>query len=327
VAGSPGAAFVVAPFALNRCASLKAKGLLTATTPAGQADEALAKLLGYGWEPDSNLLHASHAAFEVAPAVTVTYANAYARASVKDHLCGYSFAFTTAAGAVAPIPATVLAQLFATGNGIPPTGGVQLINNNHPAGALRDLLSVSPSTGVPDFNLDGALCLRDLLEGSTPAAARLRAGVEEVRLTGDLHGLPAIIVHGRADALVPVNHTSRPYTALNKAVERGRSRLSYIEVTNAQHFDAFIGLPALLGGYDTRFVPLHVYLLRALDAMYDHLRHNKPLPASQVVRTVPRGGTPGAAPPLTAANVPPIAITPAPGDAITMVGTTLRVPE
>ncbi|HXF46752.1 MAG TPA: 3-hydroxybutyrate oligomer hydrolase family protein, partial [Burkholderiaceae bacterium] len=175
--------------------------------------------------------------------------------------------------------------------------------------------------------LDGALCLRDLLEGSTPAAARLRAGVEEVRLTGDLHGLPAIIVHGRADALVPVNHTSRPYTALNKAVERGRSRLSYIEVTNAQHFDAFIGLPALLGGYDTRFVPLHVYLLRALDAMYDHLRHNKPLPASQVVRTVPRGGTPGAAPPLTAANVPPIAITPAPGDAITMVGTTLRVPE
>jgi hydroxybutyrate-dimer hydrolase len=327
VAGSPGAAFVVAAFALNRCASLKAKGLLTAATPAAQADEALAKLLGYGWEPDSNLLHASHAAFEVAPAVTVTYANAYARASVKDHLCGYSFAFTTAAGAVVPIPATVLAQLFATGNGIPPTGGVQLINNHHPAGALRDLLSVSPSTGVPDFNLDGALCLRDLLEGGTPAAARLRAGVDEVRLTGDLHGLPAIIVHGRADALVPVNHTSRPYTALNKAVERGRSRLSYIEVTNAQHFDAFIGLPALLGGYDTRFVPLHVYLFRALDAMYDHLRHHKPLPASQVVRTVPRGGTPGAAPPLTAAHVPPIAITPAPGDAITMVGSTLRVPE
>lgn len=134
-------------------------------------------------------------------------------------------------------------------------------------------------------------------------------------------------MHGRADALLPVNHTSRPYTALNKQVEGRRSRLSYVEVTNAQHFDGFIGLPTILPGYDTRYVPLHVYLFRALDAMYAHLAERKPLPASQVVRTVPRGGTPGAAPAITAANVPPIVTTPAPGDAITMVGATLKVPD
>jgi hydroxybutyrate-dimer hydrolase len=98
-------------------------------------------------------------------------------------------------------------------------------------------------------------------------------------------------------------------------------------VTNAQHFDGFIGLPAVLPGYDTRYIPLHVYLNRALDAMYAHLRQGKPLPPSQVVRTLPRGGTPGAAPAITAANVPPIAQQPADADAITWRGRTLTVPD
>jgi hydroxybutyrate-dimer hydrolase len=64
-----------------------------------------------------------------------------------------------------------------------------------------------------------------------------------------------------------------------------------------------------------------------MDAMWAHLKHGAPLPQSQVVRTVPRGGTPGAAPALAAANVPPIAAVPAAGDAITMQGRTLRVPD
>jgi hydroxybutyrate-dimer hydrolase len=213
--------------------------------------------------------------------------------------------------------------MAATGNGVPPSAGVQLINDLNPAGPLRDLLSRSPSTGLQDFNLDGALCLRQLLKDSDA----LRRGIDQTRRSGDLNGKPALIVHGRADALMLVNHTSRPYTALNKRVEGHRSRLSYIEVTNAQHFDGFIGLPAFFAGYDTRYVPLHVYLNRALDAMYAHLRHGTPLPASQVVRTVPRGGMPGAAPAITAANVPAIVQHPAPGDAITVQGHTLNVPD
>jgi hydroxybutyrate-dimer hydrolase len=316
-------------FAGNRCASLKAKGLLAATTTAAQADEALQKLRDYGWEPESNDLHASLAAFEVAPAVSVTFANALARAGVQDRLCGISYAAATAGGVPTAIDATQLAQMFATGNGVPPQSApnVQLINDNHPAGPLRDLLSVSPSTGTADLNLDGALCLRNLLSGTDAGALALQAGLDETRRNGNLRGKPAIVVHGRADALLPVSHTSRPYYALNKSVEGAASRLSYVEVTNAQHFDGFIGLPTVLPGYDTRYVPLHVYLNRALDAMYAHLKQGTALPASQVVRTVPRGGTPGAAPAITGANVPAIATVPAAADAILYSGGTVTVPD
>ncbi|HEX3141157.1 MAG TPA: 3-hydroxybutyrate oligomer hydrolase family protein, partial [Rhizobacter sp.] len=327
VAGTPGSAFVVAAFAANRCASLKAKGWLSADTLSAQADEALAQLAGYGWEPESVPLHASLAAFEVAPAVSVTFANALARASVADHLCGYSFAATTAQGLITPTTEALLAPMAATGNGVPPSAGIQLINNLSPGVPLRDLFSFSPSTLTQDFNLDGALCLRKLLTGADAQALALQKGLNETRRNGDLNGKPAIIVHGRADALLPVNHTSRPYTALNKRVEGAHSRLSYIEVTNAQHFDGFIGLPAVLPGYDTRYVPLHVYLNRGLDAMYAHLRYGKPLPASQVVRTLPRGGVPGAALAITEANVPPIALKPAEADAITWRARTLSVPD
>ena len=124
-----------------------------------------------------------------------------------------------------------------------------------------------------------------------------------------------------------MNHTSRAYAALTGSLEGSSSRLRYIEVTNAQHFDSFIGLPAVLPGYDTRYIPLHIYLNRALDAMYAYIKNRTPLPASQVLRTVPRGGTPGAAPALTAANVPVIPTTPAAADAITLSGTTLKVPD
>ena len=314
-------------FAGNRCASLKAKGLLTATTTATQADEALQKLRDYGWEGESDVLHASLAAFEVAPAVSVTFATGLSRASVKDNLCGYSFASTTAAGVVNVLAPDVLAQLAATGNGVPPTNGIQLINNNNVAGPVRDLVSASPSTGVLDLNVDGALCLRNLVTGSDAAALKLQAGVNETRRNGNLRGKPALIVHGRSDALLPVSHTSRPYYALNKVAEGAASKLSYIEVTNAQHFDAFIGLPAVLPGYDSRYVPLHVYLNRALDAVYANLKSGTPLPASQVLRTVPRGGAPGAAPAITAANVPAFATTPAAADAISFSGTTVTIPD
>ena len=324
VADAPGRAFVVASRAAARCNSLKAKGLLAADTTAAQADEALQKLRGYGWDRESDVLHASLAAFEVAPAVAVTFANALARASVAEHLCGYSYAATTGAGAVTTLASTALAQMVASGNGVPPTSGVQLVNNLHPGGALRDLLSSSPSTGAGDFNLDGAICLRNLVAGSGGAAARLQAGVDETRRSGNLRGKPALIVHGRSDGLIPVSHTSRPYFALNKRVEGASSRLSYLEVTNAQHFDAFI--PAL-AGYDTRYIPLHVYLFRALDAMYAHLKTGAALPASQVVRTLPRGGTPGSAPAITAAHVPPVPVQPAAADAIVYAGTTVTVPH
>jgi hydroxybutyrate-dimer hydrolase len=123
-----------------------------------------------------------------------------------------------------------------------------------------------------------------------------------------------------------VNHSSRPYTALNKRVEGRHSRLSYIEVTNAQHFDAFIG-SSFFAGYDTRFVPLHHYNLQALNLMWAHLTSGAALPPSQVVRTTPRGGTPGAAPAITAANLPAISASPAAADQIGYDAGTVSIPD
>lgn len=322
-AGFAAPAFPVAP---NRCASLVGAGLLTGGTPAAQAEEALQRLRSYGWEPESNDLHASLAAFEVSPAVAVTFANSLSRSSVQDHLCGFSYAAASAAGAVVPLDASALAGMFATGNGVPPSGGIQLINNNSKLGPARDFLSFS-AAGVADWNLGGAVCLRNLVTGVDPAAKKLQAGLDETRRNGNLHGKPTVIVHGRADALLPVSHTSRPYAALNKKVEGNASKLSYVEVANAQHFDGFIGLPAVLPGYDTRYVPLHVYLNQALDAVYEHLANGKALPASQVVRTVPRGGTPGSAPAITAANVPPLASTPTAANAIAITAGAISIPD
>lgn len=322
-AGFAGAALPIAP---NRCASLKAQGLLSASTTAAQAEEALQKLLAYGWEAESNLLHPSHAGFEVPSAVAATFANALSRSSVKDNLCGYSYAATASTGAVTTLAPAALAGMFATGNGVPPSSGVNLVNNLGKFGAARDFLSFN-ANGVADWNLDGALCLRNLLAGTSDAAKRLQTGLSEVRLTGNLRNKPTVIVHGRSDALLPTNHTSRPYAAFNRQVEGSNSKLSYIEVTNAQHFDSFIGLPTVLPGYDTRYIPLHVYLNRAMDAMYEHLSAGKALPPSQVVRTTPRGGTAGAAPDLTATHLPAWSATPAATEAITVSAGAIAIPD
>ena len=127
---------------------------------------------------------------------------------------------------------------------------------------------------------------------------------------------------GRADTLIPVNHAARAYYCASR--KAGSSALRYYEVTNAQHFDSFIDL---LPGYDTRLVPLHVYFNQALDLMYAHLKTGAALPASQVVRTVPRGGTAGSAPAIGAGNVPPISGNPATADLIGYADGTVSVPD
>jgi len=106
-------------------------------------------------------------------------------------------------------------------------------------------------------------------------------------------------------------------------VEGAASRVRYVEVTNAQHFDSFLPF----AGYDTRYVPLHLYFTRAMDAMWAHLKNGTALPPSQLVRTTPRGGTPGAANAITSANVPAIAAAPAATERISIEGSTLRLPD
>jgi hydroxybutyrate-dimer hydrolase len=146
-----------------------------------------------------------------------------------------------------------------------------------------------------------------------------------VQLTAKLRSKPTIIVAGRSDTLLPVNHTARAYFGKNQLTDPASdaAKVRYIEVTNAQHFDTFIAFGAALG-YDTRAVPLHPYLNQALNAVWSHLTTGAALPVSQVVRTTPRATGATA---ITAANVPAIATAPVAGDQIVMTGTTLKVPD
>lgn len=328
------AAFTTA--AQNRCTALAARGLLTGATLAEQADAALAKLNSYGWQTETNFFHQSHFRFAT-NSIVVTYVNTYGRFSVTDSVCGFSMANTTAIGDVAAqVPATQ-AGLFASGNGVPPTGGVNLVYDRSVGGAKLDFLAVSPTSNTADFALDGALCMRSLVTGKDEATGaaltgalkaqsdRVIAGISEVQLTAKLRSKPTIIVAGRSDTLLPVNHTARAYFGKNQLTDSASdaAKVRYIEVTNAQHFDTFIAFGALLG-YDTKAVPLHPYLNQALNAMWSHLNTGAALPVSQVVRTTTRATGATA---LTAANVPAIATAPAAGDQIVMTGLTLKVPD
>ncbi|MBN3751726.1 D-(-)-3-hydroxybutyrate oligomer hydrolase [Paraburkholderia sp. Tr-20389] len=282
-----------------RCASLAAAGYVKGSDAQTQANDALTLLHKAGYEADSDVLHAPMWDSQAVPAVAVTYADAYTRSSVIDNLCGFSFGTTNAStGAAGVAPAvSPMPTVFGLGNGVPPTNGISLVYNGTSQGGADHRLATS------DASFNGAACLRALWTGNDP---RMRRSVEAISVNANLHGKPAIIVQGRSDALVPINHATRAYLAANSEREGSRSQLSFYEVTNGQHFDAFLGV----AGFDTRFVPVHYYNLQALNLMWSHLKNGTPLPPSQVIRTIPRGGDPGKAPALGVANLPAIVANP-----------------
>lgn len=323
----------------NRCTSLREKGLLATDTLAEQATEAQAIINANGILPEQNNVQPSHAFAFVPQSISVTYANSYGRFSALENLCGYSFGATTpfvpatnTGGDPIALTPGVLEILFSVSNGIPPTGGVNLINNLSMSGPKEDRVSVSASTGRQDQNVDGALCLRVLAIGVDPATeqtltgqaranhVKILSGIDKIRASGDVRGKPTVIVTGRNDAILPPNHASRAYYGLNQLVEGAGSQVRYYEVLNAHHLDAFNAF----AGFNDKFVPLHRYFIQALNLIYEHLKNGTPLPPSQVVRTIPRGA---GAPPISAANVPPISATPVSGDLITFDGATLHIPD
>lgn len=323
--------------ATNRCTQLAAKGLVSGTTTAAQSADALSKMRAAGWTAENDTMHNAHYALGNAVIISMMYTNAYGRFSVTDNVCGMSAAAVTG-GVPTPISVNAKAASFATGNGTVNGTPATVIYNDSVGGAKAWNLGISPSTGVADFSLDAALCQRALYTGvdtvtgavltasTTPTKAQsdaVRAGVAQVQLNGNLRGKPTLMLAGRSDALLPLNNSERAYAAYNRLVEGANSKLRYIEVTNAQHFDAFNAF----SGFDTRFVPLHTYFVQAMNAMYANLKSGAALPPSQVVRTTARGGTAGAAPAITGANVPTFSNTPVLADQIGFAGTAINIPN
>jgi len=326
--------------ATARCNSLAAKGLVTGTTTAAQSLDALNRLRAYGWTLDNDQMHNAHYGLGNGPILSAMYPTMYGKFAVTDNVCNTSFAQVDANGVVVAVDPAAKASSFATGNGTATGAPASVVYNNSVGGARSWVFATSPSTIALDFGLDNALCQRALVTGvdengaaltanatsTRPTAAQsaaVQAGIKDTLVSGNLRAKPTLVVAGRSDALVPVNNNARAYVAFNRTVEGSASQLGYIEVTNAQHFDAFIAL----SGFDTRYVPLHLYFVRAMDAMYAKLKSGTALPPSQVVRTTPRGGVPGAAPAITSAAVPAISTAPLLANQIGFGGNSIVVPN
>lgn len=223
----------------NRCKALARNGLLagiadvntgdsTAVTAAALA--AQKAINDAGIIEESNILAPQYDAGFNYSAIMAYYAPAYARASVTENLCGWGMAVTNAQGAITAAPAAADALLFGTGNGLAGWGPLPVYLQS-PTAAKSWILSSSASTGLQDLAFDGTLCAHRLFTNFDPTnggraltgtdatnAARVQSGMRELRASGNLRGKPAIILHGRMDALVAVNHTSRAYFGLNVTV-------------------------------------------------------------------------------------------------------------
>lgn len=298
-----------------RCDALVAAGLLTDGTYEEEGTQAAQKLNDAGFLTESNKILVGYSGIDLFQSLLGTYGNAYTRSSVVDKLCNVSMAHVIT-GETTPGVKPNLATFAAVSNGIPRTSDVYLIKDDSPTGPTLQIASTS-SNGNADYNMEGALCWKDLWDNvSNPLHFRLLQGIEEIKGNGNLKGLPVIIVHGRDDALIPVNHSSRPYYALNQQREGSNSNLHYYEIKHAQHLDT---LNQLYASATMNYVPIDYYFKQALDLMYDHLVNNTELPPSQVVQTLAPNG------PLALSDLTAISANSA--DLINYQGNSLVIPE
>lgn len=280
--------------ATQHCQWLRQQGLLTAADDNALAQEAVARIRALG-VPDSVVALAPVTlSLGMHQSLLATYGNA-ALGSPTPAVCQLK--------AVPPqgeLDATSLSRQFTDGSGLPPFDWLG-------AGASK-AAGMSPAQ---------QWCLRQAIHDQPTVLNALAAQAA----TGELGKRPTIIVHGRDDALIAVAHSSRPYHALLQ--QTGAVNARYIEITHAHHFDAFNALP----GYDRMFVPIHLYFLRALDAMWAHLKTGAALPVSQVVHTRQRAVVSGAVEPLSELHVPLWQDQPGPEQAIRWQNQVLYIPR
>ena len=260
------AALTKRPVLEAHCKLLQREGLLqgvAGATPPEQADQVLA---GLRLTAGARRLGAANVVLGLWPAIAATYAQAYSRKPAGEPLCQVGFAAVDGAGAARATTRAERAKWFATSSGIVPTAGLVLVGADNRVLAQPERLAAK------------ALCWRQLWQQS---GSTLRQSIAAIRAGTPARDIPIIIVHGRADALIPVNHSARPYTAA--AYAAGLNKLRYYEVENAQHFDALVAAP----GMRQRLVALHPYTVAAMDSVWQHLQASAALPPSQVIRTDP----------------------------------------
>lgn len=288
------------------CEQLMKSHLLKAKNLDEAASSAQATLLKAGLSVESLWLGPIYTAMGLWPALEATYPSSYARLKLFDDPCGAAFEVPVSS----PITTnglTQLAKIWPLSSGIPPTAGVVISPYIPLNKTIKPLQSFNQTLAT-------SLCYFAWLKSdhqkilglekqlSSQHHHQLEQGIAETYATANLQGKPAIIVHGRSDRLIQVNHSSRPYFWLNKTSADKHSQLRYIEITNAQHFDALLPYPP----FNSQLIPLHVYFEKALDAIYQNQTNQTPLPDSVVVKTQKRSTTNDRLEPLSESHLPSI---------------------
>ncbi|MEO7935328.1 MAG: 3-hydroxybutyrate oligomer hydrolase family protein [Dokdonella sp.] len=264
VGGEPPPAWV------TRCETLKAERWQGTQSTMPAAAQALENLHATGWTDEALASAAASTALDLWRAVSVTYAAAYARTGVGPMPCGFGLAATDAAGVARVASPVEQASWWSDAAGIPPGAGVGII----------DTLSASKDAAWP-----GSECLSGLWSDSSKLASTLHDGAQETRASLPRADLPMIIVHGKADGLVPMAFSSEPY--VNWLEANGRKPVFW-KVGHGQHFDAFLAFP----GFGDAHVPMLPYAYSALDKLWAHISAGDPLPSSRDIATSPRGDGP-----------------------------------
>ncbi|HXQ32081.1 MAG TPA: 3-hydroxybutyrate oligomer hydrolase family protein [Steroidobacteraceae bacterium] len=307
------------------CADLQAVGVLPAGPVGAAASAARNELLAAGVLPQGLRLGHFNLLANLWPGIATCYAWAYTRRAPWDPPLGVTFAATDAGGRVRSLTEAEAAALWADGSGIPPTEHISLVIRG--ADGERRAANEGSSQLALGYAPERVLARAPrALEGLPPGRAALlegvRAGQQEVVMTARVGNRPVIIIHGRADSLMPVNHTSRAYYAVNQRDRGSRDELRYYELEHGHHFDAYLALPGFADGY----VPTQPWMLRGLDALYERLRTGAALPPSQVIRSRPRGHADGAVPPLAETHLGALKMHPG-ADAIGFSRGVLTVPD
>lgn len=252
-----------------------------------RAEAAYRRLRDNGWSDAALRAGALSVSFDLWRAVAATYASAYGRyAPAARPGAGGSkydqpwlpFAYAAADAAAQPPRARAAganerAAWWSDASGIPPGAGVQLFapSGGDPAQALAPLAGLRALWTGKSVDANRA-------PGLAAAHRRVREGIAATRASAPRKGLPIVVVHGLDDGLIPPAFSSEPYVAMAR---RAGAQVAYWQVRNVQHFDAFLGLPALA----TRYQPLLPYVYAALDRVEAHLADGAPLPADATVDT------------------------------------------
>jgi hydroxybutyrate-dimer hydrolase len=268
------------------CRELQAFRVLPPGPIETAAQAARGALLSAGVLPEALRLGYFNVATQLWPSLTLGYAAAYARLKPFEAPFGVRAGATNPDGWPRPLAPQEASLLWTDGAGLAPTAGVDLLVPGGDGrlrrgndGTVRLAASLCPDRLIEGIDRSALLAGREAL------LARVRAGYREVVMGGLPGNRPVILLAGRADGLIPVNHGARAYYAVHRREREQRDELRYYELEHAQHFDAMLAAP----GFAEQYVPMQAWLNRSLELIERRLAEGLALPPSQVLRTRARG--------------------------------------